>query len=271
MLVSTLSLSKPALELQERIINDKNSGSKLLVRTYSNLKSGLIKKTNQEQINDFPTQIIRMDGTVKNPDIDCRQLFDEFSSLLLDKIHEHQMFVSESMGCGKTQNDEKNLYIHLIIEPMTDDAINSMKDLINQYNGTDFYGIPILFEPAKALIVSLNIKAVHDIDPDNEVLVYPFTMQKSLYLININDVWNSLEQDIEDQLFSVEEDYILSFFKKWNLSSWDYSQFIKALKISNQVDIVNEYNFLMEKEPKLVSIEAFRHLDCSSLSNPHCL
>lgn len=271
MLISTLSISKTALELQERIINDKKTGSQWLVKTFSNLKSDLIQKTDQKRTIDFPTQVIRLDGTVKKPDIDCQQLSKEFSSLLIDKIYEQPMYISLSMGCYNNPIGEKKIYFRLAIDPMTDDAVGSLEDLIAQYNGTDFYGLPILFESAKALIVSLNIKAFHEKDSDNNEPSYPFTIQKSIYFNNWYDALHSLEQDINERLFSMEEDSISSFLDKWSVKKWDSFLFLKALRRSNQIDIVNEYSFLMDKEPKLVSIEYFNHLDCGSFPSQHCM
>lgn len=213
-------------------------------------RSGQPKRT-----GDFPTQIIRVSGTISEGDLSCDEVIRKIDEEYLAFITDSRSFTYNSyIFCGynpKTEMAERFL-IATYFDPITDTAVNKLKDWLEVMNGTDLYGTPFTVESAKELVVSLKVSAgVKENEKDQYLLVYK-TQTADYYFNTDYQMQKELIADIKNRFYSLDKREVLPFFAKWFYPS-SATTYQQVLSASNYVLLEPERIFLMDKEPKIFS------------------
>ncbi|KTC90587.1 Lpg0189 family type II secretion system effector [Fluoribacter dumoffii] len=251
--------------------NPENKNSQVI--TYSNDLNNLKKNNSFARSMDYPTQIIRMDQKIENQQLTCDEVHTQIDKILVQHIVNEQFTYSIYISCY--YNPETQLATQFIInsyfDPLTDEAITYLSSYLNEYNGTDLLGTKYKIEPAKGIIISLEIAAGMKKKPTRPPFIEYQKDRSNFYFKSNYEMKNKLVSDIYQNFFTDEADKILPFLDKW-ISSHASSIYKVVLRDSNYVELQPEKIFIMENEELFVSnIKQYFGHYCEPYENHRCL
>jgi hypothetical protein len=202
---------------------------------------------------DFPTQIIRISGTINEANLYCDDVFGKIDDDYLGFVTGSGKTTYNSyIYCGFNPETEKaeRFSISTYFDPLTDSAVDEVKEWLEVMNGTDLYGTPFVIESARELVVSLKVSAgVKESEKDPNLLVFK-TQTSNHYFKTDYQMKQELMADIKNQFYSLDHSVVLPFFAKWFYPSSE-ATYNRVLRASNYVYLEPERIFLMDKEPKI--------------------
>ena len=245
-----------------------------IVRTYSSEAKKPDQINSLNRTIDYPTQIIRITGSLENQQLTCEQVNDAVDKLLIDNITEDKFTYTTYINCN--YDPETNLAtqfrINSYFDPLTDEAVQYSNEYLAENNGSDFLGTRFNVESAKGLIISLNFAAGVKKNPKNPPFIQYRQDHNNFYFKSNYDMRNKLFTDVYHDFFSDDPNRILPFINKWIFPHG--STFYRAiLKDSNYVELQPERIFLMENGDEIF-VSGLRYYfahNCTLHENHHCL
>lgn len=245
-----------------------------LVKTYTNESAVYDYFSNQSRTRDYPTHIIRLKTNLDKLQKTCQEVQEEIQRVLINKISHEQFFYNTFVNC--VFNPETHLAntisIQSYFDPLSDTANDYLQTYLRDYNNSEFLGTRLHIERAKALVISLGIKAGIKNRPNTPPFIEYRADRRDFYFKNNYDMVKNLHADIYQNFFSNEPDKILPFLKRWLFEKADLI-YKPVLRDANFVELQPERIFLMEEgEAIFVSELKFRYAhQCKKYENQRCL
>lgn len=238
----------PALGGTVTVTQEKNA----LIKHYTNSDEKLVAEQSGRTIN-FPTQIVRISGTIKAKDISCDEVFNEIEQLYIDYIIRSGLYYLNSYSfCGYDPNTQMatQFIISGYFDPVNDKAVSELTEWLERMKDAEIYGYPFTIEQAKELIVALKVSSGYkDGAEDPNLLIYRSDTSNLLFA-NYYQMKNELIDDIRKRFYSYNAKEVTAFFEKWFFPGAG-SVYHHVLSSSNYVLIEPDRIFIMEKEPQI--------------------
>lgn len=266
-------LNSPVVDAQEV----KRFGSPAVKAGKDHLPTFMLQqRTSRPSSINFPTHIIRVTVDLSSKNLDCR----EVSHKMWDIFDQTGEGISGwgSSSCGISEEGKETFIGSAYMDPDTDEGIKNLQHFIEEFNGTDFFGTPLLIEPVKGIVVSLRVDAGTFIADEEmpERIKSLYNMKNQLYFDSLYDMDDTLFNDFLNQLSTNDPILITSFIKHW-LQREDrrnsISQYLESLTKSNAVKISLKYTFLTDREPRayVSSVTTTDFHDCRIYPSGKCL
>jgi len=150
-LLPLCAFSQSKITPDTMIFSDNPVNKNTIVRSFSNEFERLNQDNHFEERADYPTQVIRLSGSLENQQLDCDQVNKQIDETIVQNITPDKFTYNMYIIC--TYDPETNLAtqftIHSYFDPLDDNAIDFLKSYLSEYNGTDFLGTKLKIEPAK--------------------------------------------------------------------------------------------------------------------------
>ncbi|KTD06403.1 hypothetical protein Lgra_3180 [Legionella gratiana] len=247
-----------------------------IIKRYSNTAdsdSGLPKA---QRTLDYPTHVVRMEEVqLQDTSLNCEQVHQKINEFFVKKLPVAMTYYNIIAYCsydGENPNIAKNYTINAYFDPLTDQAIEYLKNYIHEYNGQDLMGTPFNIEEAKKVIVSLNFDAGIRKDEYGQIILRYYHENQTHSFQNFFDVRKELITDIHHRLHSNESATIIPLFTKW-FSPGGELLYTHILRKSDYLLLQPELIFLLEQEPNTFTSKLrmyYAHY-CANNPNKKCL
>lgn len=219
---------------------------------YSNTKELLENKELANRNFEYPTQIVRMSGSVEGQGLSCDEVDAKISEFFSSKITSDRFFYNTLVNCSYDIQSKlaTGFRIHSYFDPRTKEAVNYLQSFLDSYNNSDLLGQPFKVEEAESLIIALSIVAGRKNEQMTPGLLL-LRNERANYFYPSN--YKSLEvmvRDIKERFQSHDPKDILFFLKKWFNSRADVI-YPAVLKRSNYLEVHPEMIFLMKSGDKI--------------------
>ncbi len=262
------------LSTDTMIFSEQPLNKYTVVHSYSNESIQVNQGSLMERSIDYPTQVIRISNSLKNQQLDCEQVNQIIDKTLIQNITPDKFTYNIYIVCE--YDPETNLAIdfklHSYFDPINDNAIEYLKAFLNEYNGSDFLGTKLTIEPAKGLVVSLNIIAGFKKNPNTPPFLEYRKDRNNFYFKSNYEMKNKLFVDIYQNFLSNDPNRVLPFINKWFYSYAD-SIYKVVLRDANYVELQPERIFLMGNGDEIFVSDLkyyFIH-NCTKYENKRCL
>lgn len=222
---------------------------------------------------DYPTQIVRVEGTVENLFETCDDVTKKIESFYTNYITDDHFIHNTAIKCIYDPNTQyaSNFSINSYFDPINDESIAYLKDFLATHNGKDLLGTTFKVENAKGLIVSLNIQTGMQDSNEPSILDRVKTDVSNYYFPSNYVMTKELISDIDRRFYSNDQTLVIPFMTKW----FDTSDIIyrTALRNSNYVELHPELIFLMDSGPKIFTpgLRLYFYHECRQYENQRCL
>lgn len=243
-----------------------------IVTHYSNEKEQSAFANFASRTQDFPTQIVRTQGNVRELQVSCDEVNAEIDNIFISKINYTQYTYNTYVSCSYDVKTKlaTSFSINAYFDPLTDSAIEDVKAYIEQYNGHDLFGSSFQLESAKGIIISLNIMA--GIKNNANTLNLQRQDRANFAFKSNYDMKTALIADIYQRFYTHDPELILPFISKW-LYSGAERIYQGILRRSNYIELQPERIFLMQNDGDIfVSNLRFSYANsCNKYPNKRCL
>ncbi len=223
---------------------------------------------------DFPTQVVRVSAKINNVAVNCADVNEKIDKVFINRITRDKFSYNTYVSC--TYDPDTKYAVEYTLEsyfdPLTDEAIDYLKTYLAEFNGSDLLGAMLTFEPAKALIVSINLSAGVVKDVNRTPFIEYREDRSNVYFSSNYQMQNTLIAELKEQFFSDSPDKILPFLNKWFFKE-SGSLYKRILFDANYVMFKPEQIFLMENGDALFVSRLkynFAH-NCKRYEHRHCL
>ncbi|WP_290568021.1 Lpg0189 family type II secretion system effector [Leeuwenhoekiella sp. UBA6783] len=257
--------------VNERI--DLSSGYQILQRSTNENSLSLYREVELNR-GEFPTRIIRMEGDISSAGVSCEEVNKTLQEVFTKKIDPNYFLYNTLIGC--MVSTETGLAVRFIIDSYFDSRTNEaeryLQSYIREYEGYDLYGIPMHFEEAKGMAISLEISAAQE-DSREEHRVLRLSRDYRTLWFNSNYAFMTrFIGDVKERFYSQKTENILPFIKEWFYPTLD-KIYADILPRANLVELYPEKIFLMEESPKVFTSRLhfyYKH-HCMRYENRKCL
>ena len=274
LLLPLCAFSQTKTQFETTIISETPVDKNTIVKSYSNDPDDPNNKRLFERSMDYPTQIIRMSGSLENQQLNCEQVNDVVEKTLVQNITPDKFLYNIYIVCG--YNPETHLATQFTInsyfDPLDEKAIEFLESYLSEYNGSDFLGTKLNIESAKGLIVSLNITAGIKKNPHTPPFI-EYRQDRSNYYFKSNyEMKKKFISDVYVNFFTNDPDKVLPFLNKWFFSSAG-TIYRAVLRDSNYVELQPEKIFLMGSGNEIFvsSLKYYFSHNCTKYENHRCL
>ncbi|KTD79446.1 Lpg0189 family type II secretion system effector [Legionella waltersii] len=249
-----------------------------VVRHYSNeQKMPDLKQMSQRSI-DFPTQIVRVNGSVAGLELSCDEVENEidhvFSEKILPDLFTYNIYVNCAYDYKSPEQYAVSFSIQSYFDPLTDEGIEYLKTYLKEYNGYNLFDTtPLQIENAKGIISSINLNAGLKSNPDKTPLMLYSQDRSNIYFKSNFEMRKELINDIYQRFYTNDPEVILPFLDKWIYPSAG-TVYYSILQASNYLELQPERIFLMENEGDIFVSNLkyyFASLCMKRFPNKHCL
>lgn len=233
-----------------------------------------ISPNTHKRSHDYPTQIIRIAEEIEDLQLNCDEVNQEIDKILINKITEDKFTYTTYISC--TYDLESRIATKFTIksyfDPISDEGIDYLITYLDQYNGSDLLGASLNIEPAKALVVSLNLSAGMKKNPNTPPFIQYREDRNNHYFKSNYDLQITLITDINKYFLNDEPSKVLPFLDQW-IFNHAGTLYKAILRESNYALLQPERIFLMDTgEPIFVSpIKYYYAHNCSKYEHKHCL
>lgn len=255
---------------QHDAINESNT----LVQSYTNENELQMNIDTSKRTEEFPTQIIRLNGKLDGQGLDCKQVNNHIEEILIKPFSSDQFILTAYIYC---RYDPETFFatdfaVQSFFDPISDQAISYLKILFSEINGADLYGTTVHIESAKGLIVALTLATGMKKNPHHPPFIEYRKDRNNFYFSNNYEMRNQLIKDITLNFFSDDPNKILPFLDKWLFLNAG-KIYKNVLRDSNYVELQPERIFLMKQGEKIFVSKAkndYQHF-CEGYQNHRCL
>lgn len=269
-----LPLYAYAEDKQQKLLFQNTENQNTLTETYSNESEQQELLKSFTRSIDYPTQIIRMDYQIQQPQLTCAAVHEEINKMVVSNIATNQFSYAIYVSCH--YDPQTYLATHFIIssyfDPIDDEAIAYLNDYLNEHNGKNLLGTPLKIESAKGLIISLSLAAGMKKNPDQPPFVEYRRDRSNFYFKNNYEMKNKLVTDIYENFFSNNAEKILPFLDRWIFANASILYKV-ILRDSNYVELQPERIFLMEDGDEIFisGLKQYFMHHCEKYENHRCL
>ncbi|STX28100.1 Uncharacterised protein [Legionella beliardensis] len=243
-----------------------------IVSHYSN-ETDSLPQDNLITRKNYPTQIVRINGVIKNRNLTCAEVNKEIDKIFINKIRPNQFYYNTYIFCGYNPDNyyAVNFSINSYFDPLNDDAIDYLQTYLKEFNGRDLLGTKFYVESAKGVIAALTINVGTKKASKGPLILYRQD-HSNFYFNNNLELRTELVNDIRQHFFSTDPDELLAFFDKWVFPNAG-SFYQRILMDSNYMEAQPEAIFLMDNEPNLFvsNLKYYYSNNCATNPNKHCL
>lgn len=229
---------------------------------------------NLNRTTDYPTQIIRMKGRLEGQNLTCEAVTNTLAAFFMKHITKDKYVYKTLLFCQYNPEtfDAVEFGIESFFDPISDLAIEHLKNFLSQYNDSDLFGSPLHIESASGVIVTLNVAAGIKQKPNTPPFIEYRKDRSHAFFKNNYDITNLLLPEIFQHFFSNEPEKILPFLNKWFFPLAG-SIYKNILIDSNYVELQPELIFVMEQgDPIFVSkLKQYFNHHCDHYENHRCL
>lgn len=260
----------------ETIVPKLATADHTIIKKYSNIPENDSASPTMQRTMDYPTHVVRMEEIpLQDSSLDCEQVHQKINEFFVKKLQASMIYYNIIAYCSydvENQNMAKNYSINAYFDPLTDKAIEYLKNYIHEYNGQELMGTPFNIEEAKKVIVSLNFDAGIRKDEYGQVMLRYYHENQTHSFQNFFEVRKELITDIHRRLNSNETSTIIPLFTKWFSPSAELL-YVRILKKSDYLLLQPELIFLLEQEPNAFTSKLrmyYAHY-CGNNPNQRCL
>lgn len=223
---------------------------------------------------DVPTQIIRTSGDLHGLNIPCDDVTKFIDDKVLMPFMVEDFTYNAYVGCSydPDTNFATHFTINTYFDPLTDDAVAFLNTYLDKSNGMDIFGTPLKVEPAKGLLIAINIMSGFIKNPNKPPLSL-FRQDRSNFSFKSNfEMRNQLITDLYDNFYSDDNNKILPFLDRWIYPDAGISYYY-VLTDANYVELQPERIFIMDNNGDIFVSKLryyFAHL-CYKHDHHHCL
>ncbi|KTC68923.1 hypothetical protein Lbir_2456 [Legionella birminghamensis] len=249
---------------------DKNT----VVRQYSTEDKATDYQKNLQRSIDYPTQIIRISGSVSDQNISCDQVNGAIDKAFVSRITADKFTYNIYISCSYDPQTHlaTSFLINAYFDPLSDNAIDYLNNYLAEYNGSDLLGTRLDIESAKGVIISMNVNAGYK-NSTRKTTYTLYHQDRGNYFFKSNyALKNDLLADIYNRFYSNDPSVVLPFLDKW-INPYASNIYPGILRSSNYVELQPERIFMMEKEGDLFVSNLkyyFAHV-CSKYANKRCM
>jgi len=255
-------------------VDAKSYGKNSIVRTYSNAETLLAQPIAGERSIDYPTQIVRIQGDITEPNLSCDQVHARIEEFFSSNLNAKPFYYVTMTYCIYDENSHDALRygVDSYFDPMTDQAIAFWEKWLSENNGVSLMGVPFVVEAAEGVALSLNLDAGLVKQNDDSVLTRYRHENASHYFPSHYDMITTLFQEVQQSFFSNDPEKILPFLHKWFMINNDRF-YTGILRSSNYVGLQPERLFLMSKGSRIYTspLRMYYAHHCEKYQNKHCL
>ncbi|KTD82858.1 Lpg0189 family type II secretion system effector [Legionella waltersii] len=266
-----------------QIQNDDNKGQIFFkapenkntqVKSYANDSKHLKEGETFTRSLDYPTQIIRISGSLETSVMDCDRVFAEVEDRLISHITPDKYSYMTYISC--TYDPETNFAtgfaISSFFDPMTDTAVEELNKFLDEYNGSDLLGTKLTIESARAVIAALNISAGFKKNVDKPPFIEYRQDRSNFYFKSNYEMKKTFISDIYQNFFSNDPEKVLPFLDRWIFPNAG-SYYKAILWDSNYVQLQPERIFLMDSGQNIFvsNLKFYFSHNCNNYSNHRCL
>ncbi|HBK3261464.1 TPA: Lpg0189 family type II secretion system effector [Legionella pneumophila] len=273
-LLPVCALSQPQNDKGDVFLSEIPTSKNAFVKSYSSESTHLkLLEPNARSI-DYPTQIVRVSGSLESQQLDCDQVHEEILEKVVAPFTPDKFTYNTYISCS--YNPDTNMatgfLINSYLDPLTDDAVELLETYLAKNNGSNLLGTPLTFEPAKALVVALTISAGMKKNPNKPPFVEYKQDRSNFYFKSNYEMRNKLFTDIYQNFFTNDPNKILPFLDKWIFVNAS-SVYEAILMDSNFVELQPERIFLMENGEQIFvsNLKYYFTHNCNRYSNHRCL
>lgn len=273
-LLPVCAFSQPQNDKGVLFLTKTPTSKNAFVKSYSNESSNLNLLPPNSRNVDYPTQVIRVSGSLESQQMDCDQVHGEILEKVVAPFTPDKFTYNTYISC--TYDPDTNIATEFLInsylDPLTDDAIELLDTYLAENNGSDLLGTKLTFEPAKALVVALTISAGMKKNPNKPPFVEYKQDRSNFYFKSNYEMRNKLFSDVYQNFFTNDPNKILPFLDRWVFAN--ASSVYKAILMdSNYVELQPERIFLMENGEQIFvsNLKYYFAHNCDRYSNHRCL
>lgn len=270
------SLLFNTLHAATEIVVPKLAPPDTLVKRYSNPINSDSGLPIAQRTIDYPTHVVRMEEIpLQDSTLNCEQVHQKINEFFVKKLPVTMIYYNIIAYCSyDAENPDiaKNYTINAYFDPVTDQAIEYLKNYIHEHNGQDLMGAPFNIEEAKKVIVSLNFDAGIRKDEYGQIILRYYHENQTHSFQNFFDVRKELITDIHRRINSNESATIIPLFTKW-FSPGSESLYTHILRKSDYLLLQPELIFLLDQEPNAFTSKLrmyYAHY-CANNPNKRCL
>lgn len=269
LLLFVVSSSMVFADIKPKININNNQNIKIFNKSTPKLDDKIENKRTQF----YPTHVIRLKGNFDAYNLSCDDLgniIDENFSVFYN-LKDIMMEVFGWAQCGSVENSDRaqNFAFWVQIDALSDEAINTLQNIIAQKNGTDFYGQTIDVEEVQGIVASVDLFVGNFIPPQDQAINVDLHLNHKLYFNSSVDMQFGFLDEIRPNLFSTNTDLVKSFLTKWIIEK-DYDDyFLNLITNSNYIELHTEPMFLFKKEPRVENSYSYAYA-CSKTKKGVC-
>lgn len=160
-LLPVCALSQPQNDKGDVFLSKIPISKNAFVKSYSSESAEFKLLESNTRSIDYPTQIIRISGSLESQQLDCDQVHAEILEKVVAPFAPDKFTYNTYISCSYNPdtNMATSFLINSYLDPLTDDAVELLETYLAKNNGSNLLGTPLTFEPAKALVVALTISA----------------------------------------------------------------------------------------------------------------
>lgn len=268
------AFSQSRLDTDTTFFTESPVSNNTVVTTYSNEADPLNQTRSFERTTEYPTQIVRMSGSLSQQQLSCEQANEIIDKSFVKFITSDKFIYNIYISCVYDPETKlaTQFSIHSYFDPLNDKAIDYLKSYLAEYNGSALLGTQLKIESAKALIISLNIIAGVKKNPHSPLFIEHRKDRNNYYFNSNYEMRNTLLADVYEKFFSNEPDKVLPFFNKW-LSSYADKIYNVILRDANYVELQPERIFIMNNGDEIFvsNLKYYFAHNCTRYENRHCL
>lgn len=262
-----------ALMLYPLLAFTHSFGEHTITKHYQNESTNKMLVRNTE----YPTQIVRVKGSISELQLSCDQVAEEISSIFINKITVKHFWYNTYTYCSYDPQTKlaTSFGINSYFDPLDDNAIDYLTNYLAENNGREFLGTHFQVENAKGLIVSLKvISGIKVLKKKRNRTIIKLHREDSnvFYYPNNFTLNHDFISDIYQRFYTNDPTLILPFLKKWLFNGAE-SIYNYVLREVDYIELQPEKIFLMQSEGDIFVSNfkmSYAHT-CTAYPNKHCL
>lgn len=228
-------------------INVDMSHRYTLIKQYGNEETALADLDFSRTRGNHPTRVIRVEGKITQQGIYCEEVQKTINESFFKKLTSSHFMYNTLIACNYDPDTQfaSRIVIDSYIDPLTNEDETVLEQIEQDYEGYDFYGVPLHIEKAKGVAVSLEMNAARE-DGRGDFRVLLFRRDhKSLYFDSNYELNKQLITDIRQRFYSQDKNKILPFIQQWFYNGLEHS-YEPLLHQVNLMELMPERIFLMQ-------------------------
>lgn len=203
----------------------------------------------------FPTQVIRLAGTLEAYNVSCMDVFDHMDELFESIYYlEDINFGGFGAGCAYWDGENASEFsVWISFDPLSEQSLHAVQEFMVQMKDVDFYGQAIELEQVSEIVTPIKLVAGNFIPPRDQSIDKLMTLTNDIVFDSYSLIETELFEKLDSSLFSNELDLRKAFLKKWFYVNDTDDYYTDILNQSNYIAFTAKPIFIFKKEPRAVT------------------